>query len=152
MEDYRSISKPYLKYIVKEYQYWTLMLADDQRYLGRAYVWLVREGKMQRLSRLFPQEEFELFRIMNRYEHALEELWQPDHMNYSWLGNLLTAHGGHGHMHLIPRYQLPRVFKGIQFSDGRFKKGKEKNCWPYKPFKVENELMYKIKDAILAEL
>ena len=41
MGKYRSLDEPYVKGTIKEYEYWTLLLNDDRRYLGRAYVWLV---------------------------------------------------------------------------------------------------------------
>jgi diadenosine tetraphosphate (Ap4A) HIT family hydrolase len=41
-------------------------------------------------------------------------------MNYAWLGNLFHEHGGHGHMHVIPRYAVVREFLGAEFKDERY--------------------------------
>ena len=71
MAKYRSLDEPYTKLIIKEYKCWTLLLNDDQRYLGRAYVWLVREGGMQRFSEITDEEYAELRTVMREYERAL---------------------------------------------------------------------------------
>lgn len=144
MAKYRSIDPEYIPQIIKEYQYWTLSIHDDQRYLGRAYVWLVREGGMQRFSEITDEEMAELRVVMREYEAALGELWQPDFMNYMWLANLFHAHGGHGHMHFVPRYEKPRTFKGTEFVDDRW----GKNCTPSTPFEISEEKLFEIRDAL----
>ena len=145
MATYRSIDEPYIKWIVKEYEHWTLMLArDSQRYLGRAIVWLAREGGMQRFSEITDDEMAELRIVIKEYEVAVGKLWKPDFMNYCWLANLFSAHGGHGHMHLIPRYQGPRVFEGIEFTDDRW----GQNYTPSTPMELSEEMYGKIRDAL----
>lgn len=144
MEKYRSLDEPYVKWIVKEYQYWTLLLNDDQRYLGRAYVWLVREGGMQRFSQITDEEYAELRIVMREYERALKELWNPDFMNYAWLANLISEHGGHGHLHLIPRYKDPRTFANVEFIDGRW----GKNFSPSEAFKPSENVLTQIRDIL----
>ena len=144
MEKYRSLDQPYVQWIIKEYQYWTLLLNDDQRYLGRAYVWLVREGGMQRFSEITDVEYTELRIVMREYESALKELWNPDFMNYAWLANFFSEHGGHGHLHLIPRYQDSRTFAGIDFVDGRW----GKNFSPYEALKPSEEILIQLRDAL----
>lgn len=39
--------------------------------------------------------------------------FQPDHFNYAFLQN----QDRHIHLHIIPRYNEPRVFAGITFDD-----------------------------------
>lgn len=144
MEKYRSLDQSYVQWTIKEYQYWTLLLNDDQRYLGRAYVWLVREGGMQRFSEITDVEYTELHIVMREYENALKELWDPDFMNYAWLANLISEHGGHGHLHLIPRYINSRTFAGVEFIDGRW----GKNCFPSEQFKPSEEILTQLRDAL----
>jgi diadenosine tetraphosphate (Ap4A) HIT family hydrolase len=109
--------------ILKEYEYWTLLLYDTPTpFLGRAVIWLAREGDMQRFSSLFPPELAELQQILTEYERALDALLQPDHLNYMWLGNLFHEHGGHGHLHVLPRYKEPREFDGVRFIDANYGK------------------------------
>jgi diadenosine tetraphosphate (Ap4A) HIT family hydrolase len=148
MEKYRSLDQAYTKWIIKEYTYWTLLLNDDQRYLGRAYVWLVREGGMQRFSEITNEEYAELRVVMREYEVALKRLWAPDFMNYAWLANLISSHGGHGHLHLIPRYKDARSFAGIEFIDGRW----GKNFSPSEEFKPSEDVLAQIRDSLKAKL
>ena len=144
MSKYRSLDPQYKQFIVKEYKHWTLLIHDDQRYLGRAYVWLVREGGMQRLSEITDEESAELRIVIREYEDSMKNLWNPDFMNYAWLANLIAQHGGHGHLHLIPRYKEPRMFAGIEFTDGRW----GKNYSPYEHFKPEQDVLFQIRDAL----
>jgi diadenosine tetraphosphate (Ap4A) HIT family hydrolase len=144
MAKYRSIDEPYVKWIIKEYKYWTLLLNEDQRYLGRACVWLVREGGMQRLSQITDEESAELRLVMREYERAAEELWHPDFMNYAWLANLIHEHGGHGHLHLVPRYKDARTFAGVEFIDGRW----GKNFSPSEEFKPAENILIEIRDTL----
>lgn len=148
MEKYRSIDPEYVPQIIKEYRYWTLSIHDSQRYLGRSYVWLVREGGMQRFSEITDEEMAELRTVMREYEAAIGKLWQPDFMNYAWLANLFHQHGGHGHLHLIPRYASPRTFEGIEFVDDRW----GQNGQPATPFPLSEELVFKIRDALKAAI
>jgi diadenosine tetraphosphate (Ap4A) HIT family hydrolase len=51
----------------------------------------------------------------------------------------------HLHTHVIPRYKTEREFSGIMFRDERW----GKNYVPYdKSFKVEKEILFKIRDEI----
>jgi diadenosine tetraphosphate (Ap4A) HIT family hydrolase len=134
--------------LIKQYQYWAVYLYEDQRYLGRAYAWLVRQGEMQDLFDLYPQEEFELFRIGKSYRRAVGNLWKPDMWNHAWLGNEVEAHAGHGHMHLIPRYASTRTFCGIEFNDERW----GKNYAPYRKHKLQCAAHGAIRDAIKISL
>lgn len=144
MEKYKSIDPRYIPWVIKEYQYWTILLHEEQRYLGRAYVWLVREGEMQRFSGLTDEEYTELQMVIREYEKALGTLWSPDFMNYAWLANYFHEHGGHGHMHLIPRYKGERVFADTTFVDGRW----GKNFVPNEEFKPAEGTLLRIRDAL----
>lgn len=144
MEKYRSLDQQYVQWIIKEYTHWTLLLHDDQRYLGRAYVWLLREGRMQRFSEITEEEGAELRIVMREYEDALRSLWNPDFMNYAWLANFIHEHGGHGHLHLIPRYKDIRAFAEIEFVDGRW----GQNFSPHEPLRPSAEVLTQIRDAL----
>lgn len=144
MEKQRSLNQQYREWTIKEYPHWTLLLHDDQRYLGRAYVWLVREGGMQRFSEITDAENAELRIVMREYEDALQALWEPDFMNYAWLANLISEHSGHGHLHLIPRYKNSRTFAGVEFVDGKW----GKNYAPYETFKPSVEILTQIRNVL----
>jgi diadenosine tetraphosphate (Ap4A) HIT family hydrolase len=144
-----TIAPQYEWSILKEYDYWTLLLFDEPTpFIGKAVVWLAREGGMQRYSQLSVDELQELQQVLKEYEQALAELWQPDHMNYMWLGNLIHEHGGHGHMHVFPRYKEPREFDGVQFVDARYGQF-------HKPFEKPafiREQMEKVRDTLREQL
>lgn len=114
-------SKYYEKFNIKEYKFWMLKVHEYQTYLGQVVIWLKRPGEMQRLSVLNEEERAELWgTILPEYERVLGELWNPDHLNYSWLGNFLGIHGGHGHFHVVPRYRSPRTFGEREFVDAHW--------------------------------
>lgn len=145
---YRSIDEPYIPNIIREYEHWTLMVNEDQRYLGRCVIWQVREGCLQDICDLTPQEEREFLHVRRQTRDALRLLWQPELFNYSWLGNLIEQHGGHGHEHIVPRYKYPRVFRGVEFVDQRW----GKNSAPAEPFIVDAELLHHIRGAMQVAL
>lgn len=139
----------YSKFIIKEYRCWTLYLHEYQNYLGRSYAWLRRDGEMQRLSKLTGDERDELFEtVFPEYEEAVHTLWSPDHMNYAWLGNEIETHGGHGHMHLIPRYERAVTFCEYGFQDPRW----GHNYAPYFKRNLSDDVLFKIRDVIQKEL
>lgn len=142
-EKYRSIDPAYVPLIIREYTHWTLLVHENQNYLGRTVLWFVHEGKMQRFSDLKMSELVELRMLTKQIEQALYELWRPDHMNYAWLGNLFSEHQGHGHMHLIPRYASPRIFRRHEYTDSTWGTGDKAPA--YKP---DQEELFAIRDAI----
>lgn len=148
MAKYRSLDDPYAKWIIKEYTHWTLMLNDDQRYLGRTYAWLLREGEMQRFSEITDEEASELRVVMQENETALRKLWDPDFMNYAWLANFFHLHKGHGHIHFVPRYKDSRTFADVEFVDGRW----GNNFSPYEKFPVAEDVLLKIRDEMRAHI
>lgn len=141
---------PYFsQFDIKHYDHWTLRVEEGQRYLGQAVAWLERDGDMQRISSLNQIERYELWsKLLPEYEQAIERLWQPDHMNYAWLGNFIELHNGHGHMHLIPRYKHSREFSGITFEDGRW----GKNYVPYAQEKRSLQTALAVRDALRKEI
>ncbi|HVY72693.1 MAG TPA: hypothetical protein VG984_01415 [Candidatus Paceibacterota bacterium] len=135
----------YEQFVVKRYQHWTLLVEEKQRYLGQAVIWLEREGDMQRLSSLSEDERAELWSaVLPEYESAVQKLWQPDHMNYAWLGNLFLSHKGHGHMHVIPRYATSRTFNSVGFKDTRW----GQNYVPYESQEQTIEMAHAVRDAL----
>lgn len=135
----------YEQFNVKKYAHWTLRVEEGQRYLGQVVVWLERDGDMQRLSSLHEVERNELWDVVfPEYEAAVATLWQPDHMNYAWLGNAFKLHNGHGHMHIIPRYKNPRSFEGVVFEDGRW----GENYVPYSNESRPLEVALSVRDAL----
>ena len=143
------IEEKYRWSILKEYPYWTLLLHEKPGpFLGRGVVWLTRDGTMQRFSSVTPDELSELQLVLKEYECAVEALWKPDHMNYLWLGNFFHEHGGHGHMHVIPRYKETRSFEGLLLKDVQY--GNLHS--PFEQVEYGHERLLRMHGAILAEL
>lgn len=93
-------------------EYWTVVLNDDQGYLGRCYFALNRHETD--LTNLSAAERDALWAHFSAIKEALNWVWEPDHYNYVFLMNLEP----HLHGHIIPRYAAPRSFDGIDFIDG----------------------------------
>jgi len=100
------------KYKVKDYQYWTVFIHQNQGYLGRCVIWCKRENALD-LTDATPEEQKELFVILNELRNAIQKAFQPDWLNYSFLGNETR----HLHGHFVPRYAKPKAFEGITFKD-----------------------------------
>ncbi|MDO8521573.1 MAG: hypothetical protein Q7S52_05655 [bacterium] len=145
------IEPKYQPFVLKHYRYWTLLLNERQRYLGRAVAWLARPGKMQKFSTLSFHELVELQHVTQEYEDALNKMsWCPDHMNYTMLGNYFHEHEGHGHLHIIPRYRPEHrpVFMGVTFDDDRW----GKNCSPETPMSISPEILAGLVVALKEKL
>jgi diadenosine tetraphosphate (Ap4A) HIT family hydrolase len=102
----------YSKYLIKDYTYWTVYSHTNQGYLGRCYVWCKREDALDLPDATFEERE-ELFVILKSLEQVILKVFNPDMLNYAFLGN--ETHHLHGH--IIPRYSKTFKFEGITFTD-----------------------------------
>ncbi len=127
---------------------WRLYLNEDQRYLGRSYVWLSsRHVDFHQLAHITPGEWEELQMIMRTFRSAVLSLWDADLINCAWLGNEYAKHRGHGHMHLVPRYHRVPTFEGREYPDERF----GSDYKPYKRLKLPEQELLSIVDAVRRE-
>lgn len=130
--------------LIKEYKFWEVYLHENQYYLGRVYIWAKREDALD-LFDITKEEREEYFKIGKELKKALGKLFKPDLYNYATLANVTS----HLHTHFIPRYSSNRKFSGIIFNDERW----GQNYAPYnKGFKVSEEVLIKIRDALKKEL
>jgi len=127
---------------IHKFRFWTLALHSNQSYLGRAVCYL--NTYKEQIIDLTPDEQGELFEIMKRYQTALSKLWQPDWWNYAQQGNVVS----HLHLHFVPRYNTPRTFEGMTFTDERW----GKNYAPAPALPENKELNEKVRLAILGAL
>ena len=102
----------YSKNLIKEYEYWSVYIHDNQGILGRLYVWCKREDALD-LPDATEEEQEELFVILREVEKILTEIFKPDMFNYAFLGNFTH----HLHGHILPRYAKPGIFNGETFFD-----------------------------------
>lgn len=100
------------KYKIKDYKHWSIFIHQNQGYLGRCIVWCNRENALD-LVDATPEEQQELFIVVRELGNAIKEAFQPDWLNYSFLGNETR----HLHGHFIPRYAKPKKFEEILFED-----------------------------------
>ncbi len=130
----------YERWVIKKYQYWVVYLhAGSPQYLGRVYIWLNRD--IIDLMDISRDEWHELKIIGQAVKRALYALFQPDHYNWSALGNTTP----HCHVHVVPRYRSTREFDGVTFTD----KNPEGNYSPYdKGFSVPEATLEKLRNAI----
>jgi len=102
----------YLKDLIKDYKYWAVYIHKNQGILGRVYVWCKREDALD-LPDAAPEEQKELFEVLQEMEKVLTKCFKPDMFNYAFLGN--ATHHLHGH--ILPRYAKPVDFNGQTFID-----------------------------------
>ena len=98
--------------LVKEYQYWSVYLHENQGYLGRCVIWCKRENAID-LPDATATEQAELYLILKKVRSAVARAFGPDWFNYAFFGNETP----HLHCHFIPRYAHSRNFAGMAFED-----------------------------------
>lgn len=107
----------YSRFHVKEFSHRSLYVHKNQCYLGRCYLWCNRADAFD-LSDATVQEWAQLRMILRQVPKKLGVMFQPDMLNYAFLGNV--THHLHGHM--IPRYSRPIELQGLTFEDKRWGK------------------------------
>jgi len=95
--------------VVYASQHWRVLVNRNQNKLGKCMICLRRHD--EDVCNLSNREVRELWAVIRRVKAALTSCFQPDHFNYSFLMN----QDAHVHLHVIPRYQGPRVFAGFEF-------------------------------------
>lgn len=110
-----KIMADYSKRLIKDYPHWSVMVHENQGYLGRCIVWCKREDAFD-LADATEDEQKELILILGELREAAKRAFQTDWFNYAFLGNGTR----HLHCHFVPRYSSPRTFEGISFTDERW--------------------------------
>jgi diadenosine tetraphosphate (Ap4A) HIT family hydrolase len=129
--------------LVGDFPLWGVFAHDQQSYLGRTYIALVREGDVDPVVDTTPEEREQLHIIKVGLHAVLAELYHPDRLNYAILGNEWP----HLHEHVIPRYQTPREVGGVTFIDHNW----GKNYTPYdEGFQIPEAVFDKIKADLSA--
>jgi len=133
------MSDHYSQFLIKEYKYWSVYIHENQSYLGRCVIWCKREDALD-LTDATPEEQSELFLILNDFRIAMVNIFNPDWLNYYFLGNETR----HLHGHLIPRYAKSVEFMGVVFEDKLW----GHNYKTDKDFKISQNVLFAIKDKI----
>jgi diadenosine tetraphosphate (Ap4A) HIT family hydrolase len=98
-------------YEVWERAHWRLAVNYNQNTLGKCFLILKRHD--EDICDLTSDELTDLWAAIRRVRDALRTRFQPDRFNYSFLMN----QDRHVHLHVIPRYDAPRAFAGLDFLD-----------------------------------
>ncbi len=109
------MSHAYAHLLVKDFGLWSVYVHENQSYLGRCVVWCNREDAND-LVDVTAAEYEQLLSILRALRKASAHVFTPDWFNYAFLGNETR----HLHGHFIPRYQAPREYAGITFTDARW--------------------------------
>ena len=131
------------KYKIKDYKYWSIFLHQNQGYLGRCVVWCNREDVLD-LADATPEEQRELFVVLNELRSAIQKTFQPDWLNYAFLGNETR----HLHGHFIPRYAKPKEFEGVTFKDELYGHNYKTDHNFFAPADVVGKIRLRIKEAL----
>lgn len=101
--------------------YWIVLLANDQAYLGRCYVSLKRH--CGDLSELKNEEWKDLFKVISRLEKSVKTSFNAVLFNWTCLMNMAYQNSPpnpHIHWHFRPRYNHSVNFSGLVFQDPEF--------------------------------
>jgi diadenosine tetraphosphate (Ap4A) HIT family hydrolase len=137
------MAEDFSKNLVKGYTYWEVYVHGNQGYLGRCVVWCKRDNALD-LADATLEEQSELFLILRELREAVQKVFQPDWLNYAFLGNEMQ----HLHGHLIPRYAKPKTFMGIVFEDRLY----GHNYATDHNFETSAELLAEVRDALKSVL
>ncbi len=132
---------------VLETDYWIVLLASDQAYLGRCYVTLKRH--CGDLADLTEEEWGDLYQLISKLESSVEKAFDATLFNWTCLMNMAyqnKPYNPHVHWHFRPRYDHPINFRGLTFDDPEF--GHHYAREHERSQEVSDEIQQKIIDKI----
>lgn len=97
--------------LIKEYNFWNVLIRKNHTKLGACVV--VTKRHIERFSDTTEEEIIEFGKIVKDLENALKKSFNYDKIN--WL--MLMMKDPHVHFHVMPRYNEPRNFAGIEWKD-----------------------------------
>jgi diadenosine tetraphosphate (Ap4A) HIT family hydrolase len=97
--------------VIEERAAWTLAVNRNQNLLGKCMVVLRRPCTA--VTELEADEWAALRDELRRLVPALERLFRPDQVNHAFLMN----EEAQVHLHVVPRYAGPRLWRGRSFAD-----------------------------------
>lgn len=97
--------------ILADSRSWRLVLNHNQNLIGKCM--LVTRRHVEAVDQLTAMEWNDLRHQLRRATVALRQATQPDHFNYAFLQN----QDRHVHLHIIPRYAVPRQIAGLRIDD-----------------------------------
>jgi diadenosine tetraphosphate (Ap4A) HIT family hydrolase len=97
--------------VIRQTVHWRTAINRNQNLLGKTMIVLRRHEEA--VTALSPQEWADLQDEVVWVTERLRGLFSPDHFNYAFLQNA----DRHTHLHVVPRYEQPRRFAGLEFND-----------------------------------
>lgn len=108
------------------------------------YIALARDGEIDPFTDTTVEKQQKLLVVVNDLKTVLDNLYQPDLINYANLRNTWQ----HCHWHVIPRYSRSRNVLDHTFEDPNW----GKNYAPYPISAIPVEAYDKVKHDIFTEL
>ena len=96
---------------IYQYQHWSILLRPVQLTLGS--IVLVAHDPASAFSELSQDSFTELHKITVQLESTLDRAFKYDKLNYL----MLMMVDPDVHFHVIPRYEKPKQFGGLEFTD-----------------------------------
>ncbi len=127
--------------LIKEYKHWKLLVRNRNTTLGNCVA--ITRRHMERFSEITPEEMKEFAEVVHDVENSLKKGFSYDKINYL----MLMMKDKHTHFHIIPRYQNPRNFAGIEWKD-TFDPNPLTQRYP----EVSHEILQKVKKEIIRNL
>lgn len=127
--------------LIKEYNHWKLLVRNRNTTLGNCAA--ITKRHLENFSDITPEEMSEFAQVVKDAEKSLKKSFSYDKIN--WL--MLMMKDKHTHFHIIPRYQTPRNFAGIEWADTF-----EPNPLLQKYPEVSNEILQEVKMELLKNL
>lgn len=129
------------KNLVKEYRYWKLLVRKNQVKLGSCVA--ITKQHHTALGELSRDEMAEYRSVAWELECALNKLFNYDVVHHL----MLMFVDKHTHFHIIPRYEKPRSFAGMEWVDDY-----QADPLIQKRDPVAQEVLSQIRDQIKSEI
>jgi len=97
--------------LIKEYNHWKLLVKKNHVYLGSCIA--ITKRPLKNFSDMNEDEIKEYLQVVKDIEKVLKRLWNYDAIHHC----MLMFKDKHTHFHILPRYQEPRNFAGIEWID-----------------------------------
>ena len=128
---------------VRDFAHWQLKVHLNQGYLGRC-VLIAKRADALDLADATAAEAAELFEIVRAVRAAVARApFRASWLNYAFLGNDFR----HLHAHIVPRYDAPRTFAGVDFEDADWG-----HHYKTKPWAGGRDVVLRVRDALRAAL
>lgn len=100
--------------LIKNYGLWRILIDFKQPTLGSCLI--VPHRHIEIISKLTGEEQQEYLLVIKNLDNTLRKSFNPDNINYLMLAMKVP----HIHWHVVPRYQHPKEFNRIIWTDPNY--------------------------------